>query len=408
MRSDCFSLSRSSQVAIVCLLAAANLVSAPLELSQSRLTSPIMNAVTGDTVEFAWTASEGAEAYQLWVGTAWGASDLHAGGETLALSTTLRELPRERPLYARLRTKVRGVWYAHTIIFQVGAGGAAVTPPRTPPPPASPRLAQLLVPGADGLLAPDRTLRWSPVEQAEVYYLWVGSAPGTKDVYQTGETKATAVTAAKLPANRRLYARLHTKLAGQWRFVESQFMVVEPAVLTHPKDRGFIDGEAAFRWPPVEGAEAYRLSIGRSAGGGELHRSAETTRTELTIESLPFNEPLHARLETKVAGHWHAYDCRFINVRKAFLLKSVSNGPLGTNLRFQWQSVERAERYYLWLGSKLGSKDLYESGETLNTSVTVQSSKLPIGLTIYARMHTKVGQHWHFVDSTLSALSGVP
>jgi hypothetical protein len=68
------------------------------------------------------------------------------------------------------------------------------------------------------------TFYWSAAAvPPQAYYLYVGTSPGAKDVVDSGERLAQSYTAAHLPAERTLYARLWTKIAGVWRYVDSQF-----------------------------------------------------------------------------------------------------------------------------------------------------------------------------------------
>ena len=58
-----------------------------------------------------WTAVSGAQAYYLYVGTAAGASDLINTGETLQTSYPAAKLPANQRVFARIWTKVAGIWH---------------------------------------------------------------------------------------------------------------------------------------------------------------------------------------------------------------------------------------------------------------------------------------------------------
>jgi hypothetical protein len=66
-----------------------------------------------------WTAIPNAQAYYLYVGSTPGAKDLVNTGEMAATSYRLSSLPHGQPLYARLWTKVGGVWRYSDTTFSV-------------------------------------------------------------------------------------------------------------------------------------------------------------------------------------------------------------------------------------------------------------------------------------------------
>src|SRR5439155_372668 len=96
---------------------------------------------------------------------------------------------------------------------------------------------------------------------------------------------------------------------------------------------------------------------------------------------------------------------------RAQTLTSVLTYPanLATNadmtLPIQWTGVANAQAYYLYVGSTFGGKDLVNTGETLQTSELALN--LPDGQTLYARLWTKAGNVWRYIDSTFSAAPAV-
>lgn len=59
---------------------------------------------------------------------------------------------------------------------------------------------------------------WSLTPGVERVYLYVGTAPGLKDIIDTGELPPVpcAYSAPALPRDVKLFARLYSKVAGQW------------------------------------------------------------------------------------------------------------------------------------------------------------------------------------------------
>ena len=60
-----------------------------------------------------------------------------------------------------------------------------------------------------------------------------------------------------------------------------------------------------------------------------------------------------------------------------------------TTLPFKWNAVPNAEAYYVVIGTKQGSRDLYQSGAINTTSLLVPA--LPGGVTLNGRL-SKIGR----------------
>jgi hypothetical protein len=79
----------------------------------ARLLAPLDGATNVDvSVPLQWTAVPGAQAYELYVGTAVGAHDLLDSRQTPLTSYAAPKLPVGQVVYARLWTLVDGVWRA--------------------------------------------------------------------------------------------------------------------------------------------------------------------------------------------------------------------------------------------------------------------------------------------------------
>jgi uncharacterized repeat protein (TIGR03803 family) len=68
---------------------------------------------------------------------------------------------------------------------------------------------------------------------------------------------------------------------------------------------------------------------------------------------------------------------------------------------FTWTNVSGVQAYYLYVGTNVGAKDLVNTGEIQQTSYRVPLT-LPAGTTFYARLWTKVGGTWRYVDASFS------
>ena len=166
-------------------------------------------------VTFTWNAGARAEQYALWIGSSPGAYDLYAGGEAKNLLKTLNNLPQDgRPIYVRLWTMMDGKWerfksYTYTTPIAPGPVKAHLTSPVN----------------ESALTSGNLTLTWTTGTNAENYALWVGSTPGSSDLYAAAEGKSNTSKTLAIPTDgRQIYVRLWTMIGGNWgRFNDYTF-----------------------------------------------------------------------------------------------------------------------------------------------------------------------------------------
>src|SRR5205809_1063647 len=82
---------------------------------------PTNGAVNADLSQpIQWTSVANVQAYYLYIGTTRGAKDLVNTGEILQTSYLAAQLPAGQTVYARLWTKVGGIWRYTDATFTVG------------------------------------------------------------------------------------------------------------------------------------------------------------------------------------------------------------------------------------------------------------------------------------------------
>ena len=160
----------------------------------------------------------------------------------------------------------------------------------------------------DGATSVDRTrpITWTPVPNAQAYYLYVGTAPGLNDVVDSFETQQTSFSIAHVPVNRTLYARLYTEYNGNWYYTQSTF-VAEPlaAEFTYPLSGATgVSLAQPFQWTPAIGGQSYKLWVGTTPGGNDLLDSGTLAGLSYSPATLPLTGTLYARLWTMIGGSW--------------------------------------------------------------------------------------------------------
>ena len=343
------------------------------------ITYPVNGAVGADlTRPIQWTPVASVQAYYLYVGTSVGAKDLVNTGETQNTSYLPATLPHGQTLYARISTKVGGVWRSVDSTFSV-----------------APR-ARLTYP-ANGAVNVDvsKPFHWTSITNVQAYYLYVGSTPGAKDLVSSGETLQTSYPAVNLPVGQTLYARLWTKAADVWRYADSSFTTAAApppiATLAYPANGAVnIDQTQPATWAAVAGAQAYYLKIGSTVGAKDIIDSFETPLTAFPILGIPAGRTLYAELCTKTAGSWRCNNSTFTASPLAPVFTYPTDGMVAVDASrgFQWTAPANAVSHQLKVGTAPGGNNLFDSGEIAGTSVLVAG--LPQTSTVYARVLSKV------------------
>ena len=372
------------------------------------LTAPAPGSVlSGSSVAFTWTAGAGPAAYQLWLGTTGvGSQNLYDSGATTATTETVSGLPANgEPVYARLWWEIDATWQsADYIYFEAG----------TPVPPA------LITPVPGRILSGSTVaFAWTPSAGVTDYQLWLGSTRvGAQNLYDSGATKATTVTVSGLPTNGvTLYARLWWEVCGVWTSADYTYTEAGTPVLpvlTTPTPGSTLSGSSvAFTWTAGTGPVAYQLYLGTTGvGSHNLYESGSTTATTVTVNNLPtYGVTVYARLWWEIDAAWKSADYTYTESGAPVLPVLTTPAPgsvlSGSSVAFTWTAGGGPSSYQLYLGTTgVGSHNLYESGATTATTVTVNN--LPTnGVTVYARFWWEIGGAWNSADYTYTE-AGTP
>ena len=357
--------------------------------SVAQFLSPQNEAVlpVGASVQFSWTTVPAASAYSLQVGTAPGGYDIHAS--MLTANTFSLNLQPNR-YYASIYTMLNGVWSnPSSTVFDVGGLANLSYPPE----------------GAANVGSVVH-FTWAPVANAQKYILYVGSNRGLNDLYNSGQT-TTASAVVALPPIPMYYARLYTYIGGIWMSCESTFRI-NHASLTYPLNGDpDVNTQGPFTWQPANGAQSYSLALGTSAGATNVFSTGPTTATNTLVSGLSSGVTYYATLGTLTAAGWVYENTTFTaGIGPALLLAPRDLATaVDPNAAFTWTPIANVQYYALWVGSKAGGSDVFASGETSLTSMTVPG--LAEGHEYYVRLFTVTNGITKFVDSTFTAGSGM-
>ena len=358
-------------------------------LGGSALAFPVNGATDVDPyINFSWQAFPGATSYSLNIGSTPGASDALATGAITSTSFQVGiPFQPNTTYYAQLNTFRSGNWFTANSSFTTGTG-----------------IAHLLSP-ADGLVNVDpfSKLTWTPVADAQTYYAYVGSSPGLKDVYDSGEISVTTLAVPTLGPETKYFVRLFTEKNSHWYATDSAFTTGNGiAQMLYPTDKASnVDPGLPFQWSSDPRAIGYQLSIGTSVGAQDVFRSAQIDDTSLLVR-IPTAGTYYARLSTIRADGVRYLDSSFTAGNYISHLLSPGNQALADPFAaFTWTAVPGADAYYLTVGSTQGARDMFDSGERTDNSVFVPN--LVSGTTYFARLFTHRAGFWYSTDSTFLA-----
>jgi hypothetical protein len=371
--------------ALICLILIPGLARAQQLASLTYPTNGLTSVDLSKPVQ--WTSVTGAQAYYLYVGTTLGAKDLVNSGEIQQTSYTPRPaIPSGQMVYARLWTKLAGVWAYTDSTF--GALASNITVPRD----------------HDTMADYSQPVQWASIANAQAYYLWIGATPGASDLVDSGELHTTSFKAT-LPRSQTLYARLWTKVADVWRYTDISFSSFLSVLTTPANGATNVDVTLPMRWAAVPGAQSYYLYVGTAVGAHDLLNTGETPVTSYTPRTaLPTGQMLYARLWTEVAGVWGYTDTTFGALTATITAPRDGETMADYSQPVQWSTIANAQAYYLWIGTTAGAKDLVDSGEVHTTSF---KATLPRNQTVYARLWTKVAGAWRYSDSSFASFLSV-
>ena len=282
---------------------------------------------------------------------------------------------------------------------------------------ATPVLAVLTSPTPGTQLAGSSvTFTWTAGTGVSSYGLWLGTSVGTFNLYNSGPTALLTATATGLPTNgATIYARMFSMINGVWQskdytYTESGTPVL--AVLTSPTPGTQLAGSSVtFTWTAGAGVSSYGLWLGTSVGAFNLYNSGPTALLTATATGLPTNgATIYARMFSMINGVWQSKDYTYTESGTPVLAVLTSPTPGtqlgGSSVTFTWTAGAGVSSYGLWLGTSVGTFNLYNSTPT--TALTATATGLPTnGATIYARMFSMINGVWQSKDYTYTE-SGTP
>jgi uncharacterized repeat protein (TIGR03803 family) len=344
----------------------------------AQITSPSKgSSFTGRSASFTWTAENGANSYQLWVGSTPNSHDLGYVGTT-GLQGTLTNLPTDgRTVYATLYAYAGGNWSVQDTATYTAVLYSQITSPAK----------------GSTLTSTSATFTWTSEAGATSYQLWLGSTPGGSDL-GTGQSFGLSITMNNLPADgRTIYASLYSFVNGIRILQDTATYTASngtKAVITAPAKGSTLAGASAtFTWSAETGASSYQLWVGSTPGASDLG-VGQSFGLSVTMNHLPTDgRTLYVTLYGYVSGIRSQQDTATYTAftgTKAVITSPAKGSTLpGSSVTFTWSAEAGASSYQLWVGSTPGGSDL-GVGQSFGLSVTM--NHLPTdGRTVYVTLY---------------------
>ena len=359
-------------------------------------------------VQFNWTTTPGALSYTLWVGTAPGTYDvLYYTTALLAnpgsITSTTANLPAGVTLYATMTTQTATGSAASTSVFQT----------------ADP--SYLTAPANGATVSPLNTqFSWTSGSGALNYTLWIGTSPGTNDVFyyttaNLANPASVTSTTANLPDGETLYATLWTMTSSGYVSTPSSFQTSAAPYLSAPANGSTLSPlNTQFSWTAVPGALNYTLWIGTAPGTYDaLYYTtallSDPTSVTSTTANLPGGVTLYATLTTQTASGKVRSTSSFRTTAKPTLTLPANGATVSSrNVQFSWTTAPGALSYELRVGTAPGTQNalyyttahLAHPASVTSTTANVPGANFPGGVTLYATLTTQTASG--SVESTSS------
>ena len=356
---------------------------------KAQMVSPTnATTLTGSSATLNWNAGSGISRYALWVGSEPQSYDIF-GAEVSGLSKTLT-LPMDgSPVYVSLWSYLNGGWQSNSYWYYTYKNPALTGSVK----------ARISTPANGSVLTSASTpFSWDAGTGATQYSLWVGSSPGTYDLYAgvEGTNLSRAVT---LPTDGRpIYVRLWSLINGAWDYNTYMYTAkdTKASMATPANNATLPSASTTFAWNSSSTATQYALWAGSAPGAYDLYAGVEGANLSKAVTLPTDGRPIYVRLWSLINGAWD-YNTYMYTAKdtKASIATPANNATLlSASTTFTWNSSSTATQYALWVGSAPGAYDLYAGVEDLKLSKTVA---LPTdGRPIYVRLWSMINGAWAY------------
>jgi hypothetical protein len=205
-----------------------------------------------------------------------------------------------------------------------------------------------------------------------------------------------------------LYATILAETNNQWSLSQAITFtaMAQVAPFAYPvPGTANNDPDVPFVWNTNSQAGGYYLIVGTSPGAADLVNSGVLPATQGDFPSpapLPSDVTLYATVFTEWAGSWNqSQSMAFAYESQQATFTSPLSGHRVTDFSapFTWSPGQRANAYYLTVGTVPQGANLVNSGVVPNSQTWYHGVRLPKGVRLYATIYTQIGGSWNYQQS---------
>ena len=274
--------------------------------------------------------------------------------------------------------------------------------------------AKLLSPASGTALpAGPVAFTWDPGSGNEGFTLWIGSSPGSHDIYPAGSNEIlftteglnVSRTVSVLPCDGRpiyvsLYSLLNSQgLASEWQSVYTSYRASKPvrARLSSPANGSSLTSTSLpMAWDNGYGVTSRFMQVGRTPGGYDIYAGDLGSITSGTVMVPAGVGKIHVTLWSLIAGAWqsNSYVFNAQPSERALLTSWPSNGFTFYygNLDLRWNSGVGVSKVWVYVGTTVGANDV---ASFIASSPTYRTIAIPHdGLPVYITLWSLINGEW--------------
>lgn len=257
---------------------------------------------------FSWNTVSDGQAYYVYIGSSLGQKDVFNSGVLTGNSVKIPTFLSNSIYYVRLWTEINGHWnnYYVDTTFSTSPSPATLTYPANG--------AMNIDPWATFAWAVSTNGMYS-VSQAS-FTVWVGSSPGTSDVFNSGPVAKTHLFVPGLQGFTTYYVRLWIQTPQGIAYSDSSFTTGRLiAHLITPADGSVnVDPFANFMWNSIPNAQQYVLKVGTAPGAADVFNSYSlpATVTSIPVFGMLGGQVYYVQLSTELSGALYTVNSSFL------------------------------------------------------------------------------------------------
>lgn len=256
--------------------------------------------------------------------------------------------------------------------------------------------------------------QWTTGIGATEYWLTIGDAVGTANVYSGSQGTNTSASISNLPAaGQALYVKLFSKIEGKWygrtyTYNAANLEPVAAQMISPAPGAAFNASPVTFQWTAGAQVSEYSLWIGTTLGGYNLYKQSQGLNQSVSISNLPAGgQHLYVRLFSKIGGIWHKQDYTYISMSNppdAAAMESPAHGTAfaSSTVDFAWSEGLGVEQYALQIGTTPGGREVGKLMLGHSRAVTVAGVPTD-GSTLHVRLWSYIDRAWQYRDYQYTA-----